>query len=49
MVWFSYGFPKVFRAGRILEFLAEGEAERARLWYQMSVPRHGFMLEDHIS
>lgn len=23
--------------GRILEFLAEGEAERARLWYQMSV------------
>ncbi len=23
--------------GRVLEFLAEAEAERARLWYQMSV------------
>eukprot|EP00435_Cladocopium_sp_Y103_P000914 s806_g1.t1 len=32
--------------GRILEFLAEGEAERARLWYQMSVLFPRFIQEN---
>ena len=33
--------------GRVLEFLAEAEAERARLWYQMSVLFPRFLRDHH--
>eukprot|EP00438_Fugacium_kawagutii_P017231 Skav228670 [mRNA] locus=scaffold1332:301485:308990:- [translate_table: standard] len=37
--------PVAGHQGRLLEFLAEGEAERARLWYQMSVLFPRFLQE----